>query len=117
MSREIKLRGYSGNGFSEFSVFGMNPPLKKDSFMAVCEWTGLYDKNGYEIYEGDLVSMFGGVKEVVFVDGAFGYYPSADKEITPFVSFQHNYNFDWKDGRSEKIEVVGNIYGETMYMK
>jgi len=37
------------------SIWDMNPPLSRENFTNVCEFTGLYDKNGDEIYEGHIL--------------------------------------------------------------
>ena len=79
------------------------------------QFTGLYDKNGKEIYEGDILMYCGEMKIiVVFNHGAFGYYSRSDD----FITFSQNVNFSfWKNDEDDKFEIIGNIYDNPELIK
>ena len=86
MNREIKFRGYSeelkyfvygflqevdveGVGYSYIFWQGNTTPVRADS---VSQFTGMYDKNGKEIYEGDILELNNcGLLIVCFYKGEF----------------------------------------------
>jgi len=106
--RQIKFRAYDTftkkmwkweehNAFSDQK--GSIKQWFEDSDLIQMEFTGCYDINGKEIYEGDIVKEEG-ISEmwvVVFFQGCFGDF---EEESGTFTSFSE------MDGR---VEVVGNI--------
>ena len=116
MTREIKFRAWdkeenemfnASSGFNDFTVgikvesveHTMTVSSKKYELM---QFTGLLDKNGKEIYEGDVVKDDnGGDEELGIQIGK--------------VMWNHEWcSFRWNDGDDwslhSELEVVGNIY-------
>lgn len=147
MDRTIKFRGKSI--YDEDWLYGSLVKIEKDryavipslndieigksiSMYEVCletigQFTGLYDKNGKEIYEGDIVERitpknlnFGFIGNVVFDKNIALFCVEHNKfgpnSRTPFVMPD-----DWMDEYSNKLkcefEIKGNIYDHPELIK
>jgi uncharacterized phage protein (TIGR01671 family) len=133
MNREIKFRrahffDEEKTRFNHFSEWGINIDNKHgESFRSPShnnfaiyfedqQYTGLIDKNGTEIWEGDIVK---------YDDTNFGYGGQYDKDhdgyLYTFVTFEDGC-FCFKDGlelynHNKVCEVIGNIYEQPELLK
>lgn len=112
MNREIKFRDYDMDNkqMRYFDLDGYDRQ-EHDAWGNIMQFTGLHDKNGTAIFEGDIVNQFDLIvkREVVYVNGAFGYYDT-DTKHKQFISFAQNNWYEWENGQSKYIEVIGDIF-------
>ena len=124
MTRELKFRVWDGKEMYPFTfqnltgwdtgdvyIEGGHPELNRNKHQ-IMQWTGLMDKNGVEIYEGDIVKIshpfksreWGGevkYKEYGFIGAGF-FFPHFDNPGDLF-----------SEG-TQYISVIGNIYDKIL---
>lgn len=113
--RELKFRAWGKHQQSMIAPFHMDESEARDRVLnsihgpenyVILQYTGLHDKNGCEIYEGDVIAYNGagsimdpGLYAVRFVNGKF--YP-----VSEF--FYKGWPKSW--GTEHSCTIIGNIY-------
>jgi uncharacterized phage protein (TIGR01671 family) len=114
--REIKFRAWNPRLKIMFQVgdaYGTTHPLDccvyvtQKQEVILMQFTGLHDRNGKEIWEGDIVRQMFRKKpfQIIFYDGSFRGWSITDESPTPDMRGFHFDSFE-----ADGSEVNGNIY-------
>jgi len=113
--KEIKFRAWDGLRMTKSGIqfSATDGTLTMVQNMPLMQYTGLKDKNGKEIYEGDIVRCkfaFGdNICEIVYDEGCF-WVSQKNREVQD----KAHDNLYW---HKEGIEVIGNIYENPELLK
>lgn len=111
MSREHKYRAWhSGNKYGEGAEMLFGRPdevfrwLQEGQPVTIEQWTGLTDKNGTSIFEGDIVRIEYHHDQwpIIYKTASFGYIDRPGKINEQFCRIGVNH--------SDDMEVIGNIH-------
>ncbi len=129
MNREIKFRIWADNKFYNKCLVGNTNNTNDEKWTCpmvwlekqkewvhcdngiICQYTGLHDKDGQEIYEGDIVycqTKFGKAKAIIkFIDGKFVAYWDS------ILTHPQNGHCIACYEINKRFEVIGNIYDNS----
>jgi len=93
-------------------------PTSLNKKLVLMQYTGLKDKNGKEIYEGDIVEAYDGTRDVVKigrynVDVAEYGCPVCGVYTNSGIVYHALFGWDW----AGEVKVIGNIYENPELVK
>ena len=141
MNRQIKFRVWNGyemvedvtvgkhgafwtSGISESDNQSLGNTTKYDNYLAVMQFTGLHDKNGKEIYVGDILKqtrLNGSIHyyKIFNVNGGFAFNTHQDDFYKPQseIYFYESTADMQNSGFISNLEIIGNAFENPALIK
>lgn len=114
--REIKFRAWDGERMHKAFDLTQNPLFWwKDNYdYPLMQYTGLKDKNGVEIYEGDLITNHGRTNDMKL--RTYQIYWSAQQARFSAKDHRAKSNTAIDDFSMEQCEVIGNLWENPEFL-
>ena len=128
MNREIKFRAWDKSfkimsksfqgelHIAQDQVHSLTELIRRNDMWEVMQYTGLKDKNGKEIYEGDIIKIAAGYYGDSYYKTSLAIVKWEDDRFYPH-NPDNKYGITWQENYWDGCEVIGNIYENPELLK